>query len=928
MRTVRLSGTYQSDVPLILPSYTRLILDGSIYALPYKLGWTPGSAGEPNMTAAMVSVSDAVMVSVEGGSWSCAKWNASVAQGNTSDVTAIYFESTSFSFIRNLNIRGCGGYAGGPETYNYTAKKYTGGNSSAGIGIGRSGYASGNIRVSGGQSNVIENVESSYSSNRGIWAQTQKLVISGGSYHHNDADGIDLDSGSSHNIIHNVTAFMNSRMGIFMEFSSGYNHVIDSNLGGNHDFGVTTGSAQWGPTFNVLIGNRFGPSTYPAGCPMAERPCPSYCPVPKIFPCHYTDDASYEASPHGFGVAGTSGSIAVLNNLAGSSSGVLNERVVDCLVALNFNGTIDNSGCAKRPPNLNSSVFSWNPDANIPKRRLSLKTTDWRMLDAATPYPNHYVTKKMSAAESASMVIDGKLDEPAWADTEWTYDIVDITRHKNQQLNAIPNDLQCRVKFRWDDDYFYVGAVLHESYVTAQNVGHNFHAPYSPDNDFEIFIDVSGTSQYYMEYEMSAQNATYDIKWGVPDCTQGLVCDRTAGDSWPALPTCYNTSFQQTAPGHGNTQSGWTMATKLHPGDMTKNGPRSAVMNASLTNASRGGTAWPVAAEDTGMVTATAWVPTDYERPTFPYTQWSAEVRFPIRQTPNYWTQGGGYPTSHGGLIDSDPVRQPIWNQYDPALGDAGPGRPRYWWVNFARAEHPRNYSYADGTSDVCPKNCTAKIETAVNVTTHFSPNRGCTHSECPTILGGYWEWVWGPVGDADPGVGYMHRPGAFPLVQFANESGEALCRNIEWPGRHVAKSLHLAQLEYWSLSYTNPALRNGSYAADVSTLLNSTLCNLDLHTSDTCDLDALQYASAHPEVFKLGMDMKTNWTDRKITRACPTQPCYMASVQVTVPATYGAASVGAHEEQTAAYVYTCTINNNRDTVVHHATPAATAPCL
>ena len=63
--------------------------------------------------------------------------------------------------------------------------------------------------------------------------------------------------------------------------------------------------------------------------------------------------------------------------------------------------------------------------------------------------------------------------------------------------------------------------------------------------------------------------------------------------------------------------------------------------------------------------------------------------------------------------------------------------------------------------------------------------------------LGGYWEWVWGPVGDARPGVGYMHRPSSFPLVQFANETGETLCRNIEWPGRHVAKSIHLAQSAY-----------------------------------------------------------------------------------------------------------------------------------
>ena len=45
--------------------------------------------------------------------------------------------------------------------------------------------------------------------------------------------------------------------------------------------------------------------------------------------------------------------------------------------------------------------------------------------------------------------------------------------------------------------------------------------------------------------------------------------------------------------------------------------------------------------------------------------------------------------------------------------------------------------------------------------------------------------------------------------------------------------------------------LHGGAYAADVKTLLNATLCNLELATSDTCDLDALEYAVAHPEVFK-----------------------------------------------------------------------------
>ena len=78
MRTVRLTGDYQADETIILPSFTRLVLDGSIAALPYALSWIEGSAGEPNETAALVSVKNGVMVSVEGGSWTCAEWNSTV----------------------------------------------------------------------------------------------------------------------------------------------------------------------------------------------------------------------------------------------------------------------------------------------------------------------------------------------------------------------------------------------------------------------------------------------------------------------------------------------------------------------------------------------------------------------------------------------------------------------------------------------------------------------------------------------------------------------------------------------------------------------------------------------------------------------------------------------------------------------------------
>jgi hypothetical protein len=355
MRTVRLSGAYQSDVPIILPSFTRLVLDGSMEALPYKLGWTPGSAGAPNQTASMVSVKGGQMVSIEGGSWSCANWNSSAAQGNTSDVAAIFFDSTSFSFIRNLQIRSCGGYSGG--------------NNSASIGVARAGYVSGNIRIDGGQSNVVENVDSGYSSNRGIWLQATKVVVSGGSYHHNDADGIDLDSSSSHNTIHNASFYMNARCGVFFEFSASYNKIVGNRMWSNHEASACTGEyAGSTQTHNVLIDNVLGPSNFPVGCPLAQRPCPSYCPVNDSCSevvglpcgtCHYMDSKDY--AEHGMTIGASHGTIAVLNNLGGSLHNSASGRtVVDALVALNYNGSLDTSD---RSPN--TSAYAFNPDANI-----------------------------------------------------------------------------------------------------------------------------------------------------------------------------------------------------------------------------------------------------------------------------------------------------------------------------------------------------------------------------------------------------------------------------------------------------------------------------------------------------------------------------------------------------------------------------------
>jgi len=50
---------------------------------------------------------------------------------------------------------------------------------------------------------------------------------------------------------------------------------------------------------------------------------------------------------------------------------------------------------------------------------------------------------------------------------------------------------------------------LQEPQVWANNTKHD--SVIFSDNDYEIFISADGSSHYYKEYEMSAQNANWDL---------------------------------------------------------------------------------------------------------------------------------------------------------------------------------------------------------------------------------------------------------------------------------------------------------------------------------------------------------------------------------------------------------------------------------
>jgi len=116
--------------------------------------------------------------------------------------------------------------------------------------------------------------------------------------------------------------------------------------------------------------------------------------------------------------------------------------------------------------------------------------------DAA--YPRHYVVYQTSKPP----VLDGNLDDDVWKDVPWTTDFVDIS------TDVIPRK-RTRAKMRYDDEFLYVGAWMQEDEVWANITRHDeviYH-----DNDFEVFVDPSGSTHYYKEYEVNALGKTWSL---------------------------------------------------------------------------------------------------------------------------------------------------------------------------------------------------------------------------------------------------------------------------------------------------------------------------------------------------------------------------------------------------------------------------------
>lgn len=100
--------------------------------------------------------------------------------------------------------------------------------------------------------------------------------------------------------------------------------------------------------------------------------------------------------------------------------------------------------------------------------------------------------------------VDGALDEPSWQSAPWTQAFVDI----EGQARPTPR-FRTRAKMLWDEERFYVAALLEEPHVWATLQRRDaviFH-----DNDFEVFIDPDGDTHNYYEYEVNAFATQWDL---------------------------------------------------------------------------------------------------------------------------------------------------------------------------------------------------------------------------------------------------------------------------------------------------------------------------------------------------------------------------------------------------------------------------------
>jgi hypothetical protein len=133
--------------------------------------------------------------------------------------------------------------------------------------------------------------------------------------------------------------------------------------------------------------------------------------------------------------------------------------------------------------------------------------------------------------------IDGHIDDAAWSAAEWSSAFVDISGEDHPAPR-----FRTRMKMLWDDDFLYIAAELQEPHVWATLTAHD--SVIFRDNDFEVFLNPTGDTLNYFEFEINALNTGWDLflnkpynkggkadnSWEMPGYKSAIAIDGTIND--------------------------------------------------------------------------------------------------------------------------------------------------------------------------------------------------------------------------------------------------------------------------------------------------------------------------------------------------------------------------------------------------------------
>jgi hypothetical protein len=147
--------------------------------------------------------------------------------------------------------------------------------------------------------------------------------------------------------------------------------------------------------------------------------------------------------------------------------------------------------------------------------------------------------------------IDGRLTEAAWSRAAWTAPFVNS---EGRDRPAPP--FRTRAKMMWDDRYLYLAARLEEPDVRASFTTRD--TTVWRENAFEVFIDPTGDTHHYYEFQINARETQWDLMLTRPYRDGGVPIS-----AWDLRGLKKGVAVQGTLNDPSDTDTSWTVELAL-----------------------------------------------------------------------------------------------------------------------------------------------------------------------------------------------------------------------------------------------------------------------------------------------------------------------------------------------------------------------------